>query len=448
MSSIAFCDKAKKTPRKAHRSFFEIPIRKKSVIYIELVYVLVVFFLVNCMGLPYAAVYMTDVINCLAIVFALKEGPSTFRRIGYGAVVALFLVFCVVLLLSDVMNAVSVPLVVWALRNTFRFFGFFFACVVLLDMADVKRLVNVLFAFQWINLVVSMYQFAFLGLSQDNLGGIFGSAAGCNAYSNVFFCILIAYYSLFCLSGKEPIWKLLFVCVSTLALAAMAELKFYYFEFIAIMLVAVLVHLNKVRAFVVAGISVAALVVGLYIFAQVFPLAYETIIDFDETFSYASQGMAGYELSRFGAFGEISELIFNNDPLQVLFGIGFGGAEFSSNISVFVSPFSQIWGYLNYRWFAHQMWFIEAGYLGFGLFVALFVSHCVYSARLIKRYPQHKTMLQFVMVFTVVATVNLWYNCSIRIEAGYLIYFVLAISCIVAKECGFPKGRLGGHYGD
>lgn len=448
MSSIAFGDKAKGMPSKVHSSLFEIPIRKKSIIYIELVYVLVVFFLVNCMGLPYAAVYVTDIINCIAIAFALKEGPSTFRRVGYGTVVTLFLVFCAALLLSDVMNAVSIPLVVWAIRNTFRFFGFFFACVVLLDMSDVKRLVGMLFAFQWVNLVVSMYQFAFLGLSQDNLGGIFGSAAGCNAYSNVFFCILLVYYSLFCLSGKEPIWKLLFVCVSTLALAAMAELKFYYFEFVAIMLVAVLIHLSKVRAFVIAGVSVVALAVGLHIFAQVFPSAYETIINFDETFSYSSQGMAGYELSRFGAFGEISDLIFNNDPLRVLLGIGFGGAEFSSNIAAFVSPFSQIWGYLNYRWFAHQMWFIEVGSIGFGLFVALFVSHCIYSVRQIKRSPQYKTMLQFVAIFTVVTIANLWYNCSVRIEVGYLIFFVLAISCIVAKEDGSPKGRLGGRYGD
>lgn len=415
-------------------AIFETRFTKKIFVYLELAYLLVVFFLVNNIGVPYAAIYALDIINLIAVVSALGSCGEVFRRIGYGIVIGVFGLLCAVLLISDVLNMVNPPLIVWAFRNTFRFFGFFVACVILLDLTDVKRILNLFFVFQIVNVVASLYQFFVLGLNQDLLGGIFGSGAGCNGYSNVFFCILLAYYAIFCLSGKEPIWKLIFISISTLALAAMAELKFYYFEFAVIMLIAVLLYCYKVRAFVAATMAVAALAIGLYIISQVFPLAFETIVDFDELFAYSSQGMSAYELSRFGAFGEINDLIFNNDLQKMLLGVGFGGAEYSSNISMFTSEFSLLWGDLNYRWFSHQMWYIEVGAIGFALFVALFVSHAIYSGNLIKRFLQHKAMLQFVVLSTVITVVNLWYNCTIRVEAAYMTFFILAISCIVAKE--------------
>lgn len=411
----------------------DTPITSKVLIYIELIYVLTVFFIVNSLGAPYAAIYILDLLNAAAVLCSLKKAKSVFHYVQYGAVLWVFFAFCALLTLSDVLNAVSFPLVVWAFRNTFRLFGFFMACVTLLDMGDVERIMKVFYVFQILNVFVSLFQFYALGLRQDNLGGIFGSAAGCNGYSNIFFCMLLCYYAMFCLSGKKPVKYLIIICCSTLVLAAMAEIKFFFFEFSIIMMVAVVAYVQKVRAFVVAALSVIALLVGLQVFASVFPDSYKSLFDAKAMTDYSTKGMAGYELSRFGAFGEINQLIFNNDPVKELFGVGFGGAEMSSSIPMFNSDFYYQWGYLNYRWFSHQMWYIETGLVGFLLFVSLFVGHFLYTVRLVARCPKCKVLLQFVALFTLVTIVNLWYNCSTRIEAGYIIYFALSISCIVAK---------------
>lgn len=412
----------------------ETPITSKALIYIELIYVLTIFFVVNSLGAPYAAIYVLDLLNTVAVLCSLKKAKLAFRNSQYGVVLGVFLAFCALLTLTDVLNAVNLPLVAWAFRNTFRLFGFFMACVAFLNMDDVERIMKLFYAFQIVNVFVSLFQFYVLGLRQDNLGGIFGSSSGCNGYSNVFFCMLLCYYALFCLSGKKPIKYLVIICCSTLVLAAMAEIKFYFFEFAIIMLIAVVVYVHKVRAFAVAALSVVALLTGLQVFASVFPDSYASLFNVKAMTDYSTKSMAGYELSRFGAFGEINQLIFNNDPVKELFGVGFGGAEMSSSIPMLNSAFYYRWGYLNYRWFSHQMWYIETGLVGFILFVSLFAGHFIYTVRLIRRRPEHKVLLQFVALFTLVTIANLWYNCSTRIEAGYIIYFALSISCIVAKS--------------
>jgi hypothetical protein len=58
----------------------------------------------------------------------------------------------------------------------------------------------------------------------------------------------------------------------------------------------------------------------------------------------------------------------------------------------------------------------------------------IYSGKLVAKAPQYKVLLQFAVISTAVTIFNLWYNCTLRIEAGYINFFVLAISCIVAKE--------------
>jgi hypothetical protein len=416
----------------ARHSILDVRIGRKTIIYIQLLYVLVVFWGIS-LGLPYAAVYFLDILNVVAILFSLKGCRGLFSRISYWPK-RIFVFLCIMLVFTDILNAVSPLLIVWAVRNTFRFFGFFLACVTLLTLSDVSKIMKMFYVFQMINCIISIYQFFVLGLKQDNLGGIFGTSAGCNGYSNLFFCFLLAYYGLYCLSGKEPIRKFLFICVSTLALAALAEIKFFFFEFIAIVIVVCLLNMKRVRTYGTALLIVAIFFIALQVFANVFPSSYATISNFDSLFGYSSKSMAGYELSRFGAFGEINTLIFNGDPIKELFGIGFGGAEYSSTIPMFTSNFYRMWGYLNYRWFTHQMWYIESGAVGFTTLVLLFVSHMIYSGKLVAKAPQYKVLLQFAVISTAVTIFNLWYNCTLRIEAGYINFFVLAISCIVAKE--------------
>ena len=418
---------------RSNKSLMDVRIRKRSIIYIEIVYLLIVFFAIGAGAVPESAVYALDVLNLLAIVLAFRGSGGLLRRIGYWPLY-FFFAFCFYLVVLDIANSVPPLLVIWAIRNTFRFFGFFMACAVLLDISDVFSIMKIFFVFQIINCFISAYQFFVLGIKQDNLGGIFGTGSGCNGYSNVFFCVLLAYYGMFGLSRQKPIRYFLFICISTLVLAALAEIKVYFFEFIVIVIVVVLLNAKRVRTYAVLLAIIAMLLIAMSVFAEVFPASYQTLLDPNDLLQYSSQGMAGYEISRFGAFEQINHLIFGGDVWKNLFGIGFGNAEYSANVSAFTSAFYNVWGLLNYRWFSHQMWYIETGLVGFFLFVSLFVFHALYSIRLIRSTSECKVLLQFVVIATIVTILNLWYNCTIRVEAAYITFFILSISCIVAKD--------------
>ena len=418
------------------KNIFNIRISAKTLLYAEILYALFVNFFISVLGAPYALIYVLDILNVATFTCSLGRIKETFSSFSYHSVVAAFYVFCIVLLFSDVLNQVSPTPIVWALRKTFRFFLFFVSCVVILNEQDSKKMCKCLLPLQFLNIGLALFEYFVLKKSQDNLGGIFGTASGCNGYLNAFFLILLCYFAIYCLSGKESIWKLVFVCVSTLAIAGMAELKFYYIEFLIVMVVCCFIYLKKVRAFIIAFFSVVSLLAGFWVFAQIFPDAAAQLLDFDALFKYSSEGMAGYELSRFGSFSEISHMIFNDDFQECLLGIGFGNAEFSASIPMFTSSFYHVWGFLNYRWFAHQMWFIETGYLGFISFVLLFVGHFFFCLKGRKRFPQHKESFSFIALFTLVTIGNFWYNCAIRVESAYMIFLVLSFACVSSKTAG------------
>lgn len=415
------------------------PISSKVIIYAMLIYVVVMRYATTALSFPGYASFLLDVLNVLALVFALKRRRAL-HGIGFKAVIFIFATYCCALLITDILNGVQLPLIAWAMRNTFRLFVFFYACVALLDKSDIDRLFKMMFCMQIINVIVTLYQFGALGLRQDYLGGIFGIAEGCNAYTNVFMSMLLVYYGFKWLDGdKGCTAKLLFVVVSSLIIAALAELKVFFLEFACLVVVLSLMRIGKVRSILGILISVVALIMGLQVFKAVFPQAYSDMMDIDEMVAYSTEGMAGYELSRFGSFEQIDSLIFNKDPVRSAFGVGFGGAE-ESNISLFTSSFSQVWGYLNYRWFTHQMTFIETGYVGFCLFVMVFVVYAIWLMKKVKRVPESKVLIQFSFIMTLFTIINFWYNCATRIECCYFIAFSLAVGAI-AVRASFSKSR-------
>lgn len=427
--------KSRKSPSLQNTLFdlLNTPINCKIIIYVMLVYVVLMRYATTVLSVPSAASFLLDALNIVALFFALKRRRAL-REIDFGAVAIVFSAYCFVLLLTDILNCIQLPLVVWAIRNTFRLFVFFYSCAVLLDKSDIDRIFKLMFYMQIINFALSLYQFGVLGIRQDFLGGIFGIGEGCNAYTNVFLSMLLIFYGFKWLDGdKACTAKLLFIVISSLVIAALAELKVFFFEFACLVGVISLMRIGKVRSMLAIAISIIALLLGLQVFRSVFPQAYNDLLNIDEMISYSTEGMAGYELSRFGSFKQIDSLIFNNDPVHLAFGIGFGGAE-ESSISLFTSSFSQVWGYLNYRWFTHQMTFIETGYIGFTLFILVFTTYGIWLLRKVKEASESKTLIQFSLVMTLFTIFSIWYNCATRIECCYLIAFSLAVGAVAVKS--------------
>lgn len=422
--------------------FMNMKISRKTLIYFQVVYVLIILWINDLLGIPSSALYITDIVTVAALLSCPKGTWSRFRKLGTSAIVWTFITFCTVLFIGDVAHIVKPTLVLWGIRNTFRFFAFGYACASTLNREDIDGFFHIFFWFQVLNICISIIQYA-MGFDGDHLGGIFGTVTGCNGYTNVFFCILLAYYSLAFVDGREGFWKFVFVALSTLVIAALAELKLFYFEAAAIVIFAVLCRANKPRSFLLLLVTLIAFIVALQIFSAAFPSAYEMLTNFDELMTYSTDNtgaVEGYNISRINAFNDINQFIFHGNLSLNLFGVGFGNAGFSQ-FSIFTSAFYGAYGYLNYQFFTTQTWFIETGYVGFGLLIVQFVVLCCYCGGWAKKLPEDSFYFQLVQIVAIMTTLCFWYNQTLRVEAAYLTFLVLSIPFVVVKDSKFGKGR-------
>ena len=87
-----------------------------------------------------------------------------------------------------------------------------------------------------------------------------------NAYSNIFLCIIVI-YALFAYSDTKKIslFNLLFILISSLIVAALAELKMFMLELVIIFLLYFFLSRGSTRKVVVIVSSLLAAYIGLMI---------------------------------------------------------------------------------------------------------------------------------------------------------------------------------------
>lgn len=118
----------------------------------------------------------------------------------------------------------------WSFRNNFRGYIIFVAAIYYFDkndISDIFKFLNVMF---YINTIIMLIQFIVLGYKQDNLGGIFGVETGCNAYINMFFCIILVIDYVGYFQRKVKLTTFIFKACVLLILSGMAELKFFLYR--------------------------------------------------------------------------------------------------------------------------------------------------------------------------------------------------------------------------
>lgn len=417
----------------------------KTLIYLQIIYVFIAMYLVSGLGMTSALLYVTDVINILCLFSCPKGSWKMFRSLGNGAMLALFAFFLSFLILGDVLNAVSPLLVLWGFRNSFRFFVFMYCCVALLGEPDVKRIMNLLLFLMVPNIILSLVQYS-QGFDGDHLGGIFGTVTGVNAYSNVLFCILLAYSALRYTYGRGGLTEFCLVALSTLGLSALAEIKLFYIEAAVIIVFAFFCRANRLRSFLMVGLVVVVFIASLQLFAAVFPSAYKMLISIDELLGYSTDNtgaVQGYEISRLNAFSDINLFLFHGRIDLNLLGIGFGAAGYST-FAFLTGDFYRAYHYLNYYFFTHQTWFIETGYLGFCLLLLVFFSFAAYSGKVCKHLPENAYLFRFVQIIVFITIICFWYNQSIRIESAYITFFVFSIPFVIYKERLLKKDIVNG----
>lgn len=421
-----------------HRPSFQLNPRSiKKLISFQFYYVLLFSLLIDFFKLPTTITYITDVVNFIILVYLLyyKRKSEAVVAMNMGVTITCIIILFAVTLFTAAINMVKPTLVIWSARNYLRFFTFFISTAIFEDQDGLDKKFRFLLNLQKLNLLLTLYQFFFLNLSADYLGGIFGTAKGCNGYTNIFLCI-ITIYALFAYSDAKKIRMidLVVTLISCLVVAALAELKVFFLELGVIFLLYFLLSRGALRKVVVLVSSVLAVYIGFMIFSTVFPQSMQFLTNIEEILEYGTGTGGGYSLGRIGAYGNINRLIFHDDLMLNLFGLGFGNCEYSS-FPMFTSEFYTSYGYLNYRWFTNQIWFLQCGYFGIVAYLAVIVSVFLWNTRKTSLKGTNQNLFCNVsMVFSVILFVMFFYNQTCSIEIAYVAFYVLA-SSFVAYRC-------------
>ena len=412
----------------------DVKIKKSAsnFVYIQLVYVLVMLFLRDVIGLPSAITYVTDIIMILAFILCLKRVQKSVRNAKANAqfyfIIAIVFFMCV----GAIANTVKPTLFVWGLRNNLRFFIFFLSCIVLLDKHDIDNIFKLLLFFFWINFAITLIQYFGFGLQKDYLGGIFGSTQGCNAYTNIFLCLILSYKVSGYFNSKVKLINLILYTGAALLIAVFAELKIVYAEFIVIFAIAIFSKKPNLKTLVIILFGVVALFFGLWLLSIYDPESLNVLIDSDSLDYYLNGG--GYtnsgDLNRFTAISQIYDMFFAGNWANTLFGFGLGSCDTSSFVFLQSDFFNQ-YEYLHYRWFTHAWVFLEQGAIGLILLFLFFISIVVFC---IKRRKTNRFYMTTTLLFAITTIIGLIYNAALQVEACYLIAFMLTVPFIIVKS--------------
>lgn len=380
-------------------------------------------FLQDFLGLPGIVKYIIDVAWVLLLVLMLLQKQITKTETKPLAI--LVGVFFATTFIIYLFNYQSVFYFLWGVRNNFRYYVAFFAFAMYFDEYDANSCLKFMDILFWLNAVVTMYQFFVLGLNQDFLGGIFGVDKGCNGYSIIFMLIVVGKSVLSFFNGAEKTLVCFLKCGISLVIAAMAELKFYFVVFAFLLIVTSIITKFSLRKFVLYFVAAIFMMFASSLLVEIFGenriLTFERIIELITAQNYATTE----DLGRFTAIPTISKTIFTQ-PIQQLVGLGLGNCD-TSAFAICNTPFYQSFSYLNYTWFSSAFMYLENGIIGLTLYLIFFIVCFILSLKKMKRPDSNKLLCQLSMLMSFFCIIFTFYNSSLRMEVGYLAYFVLAL---------------------
>lgn len=388
-------------------------------------------FLLDFLGLPSFLKYIVDAVYIIAVLMLYAHRKSVIRK-EISPFIAFAAGFFLFLLIIYLFNFQSPFYFIWGVRNNFRFYIAFVLYSVAFDEEDAESYLNIMDVLFWVNAVITFFQFFVMGYRQDYLGGIFGVEKGCNAFSIIFFSIVIGKSLLLFMNKQQNVWNCFLKCGVSLVIAAMAELKFYFVLFVLILFAsALMTRFSFRKVILIFGAAVILMFTSLLLpilFGEGRTMSLENIIKTITATNYATTR----DLGRFTAIPTIAR-DYLTDWSGRLFGMGLGNCD-TSSFDICNSEFYKSHSYLNYNWFSSAFLFLETGIIGLLTYLSFFVICFVSAFRRMKRKEANELFCRLSMLMSVVCFIMVFYNSSLRTEIGYMTFFSLALPFVKRNQ--------------
>lgn len=398
------------------------------------------FVLMDMFHLPSAVKYLIDIAWVALLVFLVvgrQKLPSREIKKVYFGIGS----FVAITALVYILEYQSIVYYLWGMRNNFRYYVFLAACVMFLTVKSATAYFHLMDKLFFVNVLLSLFQFFVLRVRQDYLGGIFGTEKGCNGYTNIFLMVVLGWHILNYLNGKESFKACAARCFSGLLIAALAELKVFFVEFaLIVVLASVFTRYSSKKLWIIAVASLAMLI-GLEIINRLFPhfanwFSTQRILDMlSSTKGYTNQN----DMNRLTFFSISMDRYLDTWPRK-LFGLGLGNCDYAAGFDFLTTPFHTVNRALNYTWFSSAFMLLETGVVGLGLYILVFVQVYFGARQREKKGQADPTFCQLARIMAVMCPILVIYNSSLRTEAGYMVYFVLALP-FLKKDGRYAVGK-------
>ncbi len=388
-------------------------------------------FMLDLIGFPSMVKYTADIAWITLLVIMLIKKNIFLHKDWLPFLIFVALFFCYTFVLY-MLNFQSPFYYLWGLRNNFRYYVFFFALITFITKDDVSTLFKLLDILFWFNAVVTFVQYFFFGYMQDLLGGIFGVESGVNGFTIIFFIIITSKSLLSYMSQGESALKCFSKCGVTLLIAALAELKVYYVLFLLVLGLSALLTAFSWKKFIAILVCVIAAIFGSILLTILFD--FDNVLSIKYVWELATQEHYSAEgtVNRLSAIPTLAKSIVTEFGDR-LFGLGLGNCD-TSAFAICNTPFYQNYGSLRYSWFTCAFLFLETGYMGLLIYMAFFVMCYVLSRKALKSGESNPLLCRMAMIMSVICVILTFYNNSLRAEAGYMAYFILALPFIRDKN--------------
>lgn len=415
------------------RKNLTIKLNTKHLIYIELIFILFERFLVE-IGLPGSIIYLNDIINIILIWKASHK-----KKIKYfNSLILIYLLICIPSLAIAIPNysiyGGNILFSLLDLRNIVRFLIFLITCALILEESDYKNIYRILKIFFFANSLFIIYQYTFastLGITADEMNGFFGNATGGNSFVNAIMVVVLC-HAIFSWQRKETsLAELLTIIVTSIIISGLIELKAFLLEIVIIYIVYLFSKKKSTKEII---LNLIILIVAILSIRQAEKIIISNAPWFKNSFniiniirdSSNSEGYTGSgDINRLNFISSVTKKIYNNDYLNLVFGIGFGNASTAELFGRTTDFFSKYFN-LGYSNFSSSYILIESGIIGLFLYIFSFVLLAK------KSYKKKKISEGFTM--TIIAIFLCFYNETLKTDAGYFIYFAIASSFVNSMQ--------------
>ena len=389
--------------------------------------------LIDMLKLPNAVKYVIDLAWFVLLFLVICN--LTKKKIALSKTVVILLAwpvaFFVFTLITYPLNYQSFLYYLWGFRNNFRFYVAFAACLVFIKKEDIGYCLKLFDTLFWLNTVVCLMQFFVFGKKWDYLGGFFGVEKGCNGYLNVFMVLVIIKAVIFYLNNRETLISLLLKSGTTLVLAALAELKFLFVEYVLIVVAALILTRFSFKKMSLVLVGIACVLLGYNTLVLIFP-QFSDFFSLQNMLNNATQGGYTYAeaLNRFTTIPIISRDYLTTNA-ERLIGLGLGNCD-TAAYDFLNTPFYEQHFFLRYNWFSTAFTYLETGFVGliftFGFFVLVYFMSRQKRKNTVS--VEGRMLCEISMLASFMSCVILVYNSSLRTEAAYMAYCMASLAFI------------------